>query len=221
MASASLLVLATAVGTAALRLPAAQTFTAHIAAKDAMSALGLANEARSAPSSRRDALLLFSAFTVAAAAPLSASADVSACPKNANNCWSTASTDKTAMSPWKWPASTSKGDAVATLKKVLSNYPQAGQSGVDLGGWTVVVDELADKGYMRIEFRSGLGNFAKFLNGGKPFVDDLEISVGDGSVAVRSSSRVGDSDLGVNAKRLNYISAALRAEGWDAAPLKA
>eukprot|EP00965_Chrysotila_dentata_P010407 338787-Pleurochrysis_carterae.AAC.2 len=32
------------------------------------------------------------------------------------------------------------------------------------------VDELADKGYMRIEFRSGLGNFAKFLNGGKPFV---------------------------------------------------
>jgi len=44
-----------------------------------------------------------------------------------------------------------------------------------------------------------------------------KVAVGDGSVGVKSASRVGDSDLGVNAKRLNFIAAALRAKGWDAA----
>jgi uncharacterized protein (DUF1499 family) len=48
------------------------------------------------------------------------------------------------------------------------------------------------------------------------FVDDLEIAVGAESVAVRSASRIGDSDFGVNAKRINYLAAALRANGWDA-----
>ena len=31
---------------------------------------------------------------------------------------------------------------------------------------------------------------------------------------MRSSSRVGSTDFGVNAKRLNYIAAALRQDGW-------
>ena len=31
---------------------------------------------------------------------------------------------------------------------------------------------------------------------------------------MRSSSRVGSTDFGVNAKRLNYIAAALRKDGW-------
>ena len=39
------------------------------------------------------------------------------------------------------------------------------------------------------------------------------------SLQVKSASRVGDSDLGVNAKRLNYIAAALRAKSWDAPPV--
>jgi len=52
------------------------------------------------------------------------------------------------------------------------------------------------------------------------FVDDLELSVEDGFVGVRSSSRVGDSDFGVNAKRLNFLSAALRGKGWDAPEIK-
>ena len=47
-------------------------------------------------------------------------------------------------------------------------------------------------------------------------VDDLEFAVADGRVEVRSSSRIGDSDLGVNAKRLNFLAAALRKDGWDA-----
>ena len=46
--------------------------------------------------------------------------------------------------------------------------------------------------------------------------DDLELSVEDGFACIRSSSRVGDSDLGVNKKRVNFIAAALRSSGWDA-----
>ena len=38
----------------------------------------------------------------------------------------------------------------------------------------------------------------------------------DGGVQVRSSSRLGYLDLGVNAKRLNWISASLRDKGWTA-----
>ena len=78
------------------------------------------------------------------------------------------------------------------------------------------VATLVSDGYARLEFKSGIGNFAKFLNGGKPFVDDLELQLSDGGLAVKSASRVGDSDLGVNAKRLNYIAAKLREKGWTA-----
>ena len=40
-------------------------------------------------------------------------------------------------------------------------------------------------------------------------------------VAARSSSRVGDSDFGVNAKRVNYIAKGLREKGWTAAGVAA
>ena len=171
--------------------------------------------------SRRSALAAPATAAMLLLGAEAATADVKACNPGANNCWSTASTDKTKMSAWAWPAGTSKGEAVSQLKAVIDAYPQAGQDGVDLGGWSYAVDTLADKGYARLEFKSGLGNFAKFFNGGQPFVDDFEVSVGDSSVAVRSASRVGDSDLGVNAKRCNYIAAALQAKGWDAPAIKA
>jgi uncharacterized protein (DUF1499 family) len=48
----------------------------------------------------------------------------------------------------------------------------------------------------------------------------FEKKVLDGYAAVRSSSRVGDSDFSVNAKRLNYIAEKLRAKGWDAPGVK-
>ena len=60
---------------------------------------------------------------------------------------------------------------------------------------------------------------ARFFNNNQPFVDDLERALSDGRVDGRSSSRIGDSVLGVNAKRLNYIAAALRKEGWNAPPV--
>ena len=42
---------------------------------------------------------------------------------------------------------------------------------------------------------------------------------GDGKVAVRSGSRVGTTDFGVNAKRLNYIGSMLRKDGWAIAEI--
>jgi len=46
------------------------------------------------------------------------------------------------------------------------------------------------------------------------FVDDLEIGIGDGNeVLVRSSSRVGRSDLGVNRARVEELRARLKAAG--------
>lgn len=163
----------------------------------------------------RRAAILSSVLSLGSLAAPRADA-VTACNPGANNCWSTTSTDKTKMAPWTWPEAMSREKAISELKATLESYPQQGQDGVDLGGWSVADDQLADKGYMRLEYKSGIGNFAKFFNGGKPFVDDLEVSVEPKLVAIRSSSRVGDSDFGVNAKRLNYLSAALREKGWDA-----
>ncbi len=82
----------------------------------------------------------------------------------------------------------SRADAVASLQAALKAYPQEGQAGVDLGGWAFADDQLATAGYARLEYRSGLGNFAKFFNGGKPFVDDLEARAGARS-ARRGSPR--------------------------------
>ena len=128
------------------------------------------------------------------------------CPKGSKNCIRT---------EWIPPAGSSKGDAVAALKKALNSYPQEGQSDVDKGGWVIVEDFSGGTG--RVEFKSGIGNFAKFFNGGKPFVDDLKFDVADnGVVAVKSASRVGESDFGVNQKRLDFLVAKLRDAGWTA-----
>ena len=132
------------------------------------------------------------------------------CDPKANNCVRTT---------WTPPVGTSKEQSVKVLRAVIEAYPQEGQSDVDGGGWTIAADDLdGSSGTARVEYRSsGKGNFAKFFNGGKPFVDDLKLEVGpSGTVEVKSQSRVGDSDFGVNAKRVNYLAAALSAKGWNA-----
>ena len=68
------------------------------------------------------------------------------CPNGANNCFSAASTDKNQLAKWKFPAGENAAQAAASLTEVLGAYPQAGQNGVDLGGWTVAEDALADRG---------------------------------------------------------------------------
>lgn len=169
------------------------------------------------PSMQLDRRQMLSGAAAAAAFHLAPASALAPCPGGANNCFSTASTEKkTQIAKWRWPSSGSRGDALVALKSTLESYPQEGQAGVDLGGWKLASDDLADKGYVRYEFRSGIGKFAKFFNGGQPFVDDLEVSVEADSVCIRSSSRVGDSDFGVNAKRVNYIAERLRAQGWEA-----
>ena len=76
---------------------------------------------------------------------------------------------------------------------------------VDRGGFSIVTN-TAD--YLYVQFES--------MKHG--FIDDVEFAVTQSGkeVQVRSSSRIGNLDLGVNAKRLNWISADLRAKGWTA-----
>ena len=49
------------------------------------------------------------------------------------------------------------------------------------------------------------------------YIDDLEIALSaDGTAQVRSSSRVGFLDYGVNGKRLNVLAEEFRKGGWTA-----
>ncbi len=68
---------------------------------------------------------------------------------------------------------------------------------------TTVVEETAD--YLHAECASALFGF----------VDDLELHLreSDGVVAIRSASRLGYSDLGVNRRRTEQLREALRARG--------
>lgn len=132
-----------------------------------------------------------------------------ACPKDSQNCVRTV---------WTPPSGTSKDSAVSTLLTVLKEYPQEGQNKVDGGGWSIAEEDLtATPGTARIEYKSaGTGFFAKAFNGGKPFVDDLKLEVDSaGVVQVKSQSRIGESDLGVNQKRVDYLAAALKGKGWS------
>ena len=99
--------------------------------------------------------------------------------------------------------------------ELLKSYPLEGQSDIDKGGWTIV-KEGSDDGSILLEYKSGIGNFAKFFNGGKPFVDDFTVQVTGNTIDIRSASRIGDSDLGVNQKRLQYLVTKAREMGWDA-----
>ena len=123
----------------------------------------------------------------------------------APNCFSTAAEGDEAHSlpVWRPP---SPDTALAELLDALKSY-SPGQSGIDGGGFNVV---RSTPTYVYVEFES--------LRYG--FVDDVEFALGGpagtGTVQVRSASRLGFLDLGVNAKRLNYLAAKLRAKGWAA-----
>mmetsp|Transcript_27342 Transcript_27342/g.66372 ORF Transcript_27342/g.66372 Transcript_27342/m.66372 type:complete len:185 (-) Transcript_27342:96-650(-) len=154
---------------------------------------------------RREMLSSIVAAGIASAVVVEPANAIDACKKGSKNCIRTT---------WTPPSGSSKAASIASLKKVLEAYPQEGQDKVDLGGWALVEDNFSS-GSARLEYTSGVGNFAKYFNGGKPFVDDLRLEIDDsGVVEVRSSSRIGDSDLGVNQKRLAYLGSGLQAAGW-------
>ena len=101
-----------------------------------------------------------------------------------------------------------KEKAFAQLVEVLNAY-KPGQGGIDGGGFKIIKSDLKN-GYIYTQFES-------YKNG---FIDDVEVAwidgLGERAVQVRSSSRLGYLDYGVNAKRLNYIANDLRSKGWDA-----
>jgi uncharacterized protein (DUF1499 family) len=112
-----------------------------------------------------------------------------------------------------WTSNTaSVENTFAQLKAVVEAYPP-GQNGVDGGGFAIQSYD-PKRGYLYVQFEA-------LKNG---YIDDVEFAVIDApprpedqmlTVHVRSSSRIGYLDYGVNAKRLNYLAAALRAKGWD------
>jgi uncharacterized protein (DUF1499 family) len=111
---------------------------------------------------------------------------------------------------WVWPAEfgNDKEKAFAQLADVISEY-KPGQSNVDGGGFKIFTND-SKKGYIYTQFES--------LKHG--YIDDFELAYIDGmgerAVQLRSSSRIGYLDFGVNAQRLNFIAKDLRMKGWDA-----
>ena len=113
--------------------------------------------------------------------------------------------------PWTWPSSLENQQAAfEELRDVLVAY-KPGQNGVDGGGFEIKTFD-PDNGYIYVQYES-------LKNG---YIDDVELAVISGreddprTVHVRSSSRIGYLDFGVNAKRLNYIANSLRSKGWKA-----
>ncbi|KAG7350721.1 DUF1499 domain containing protein [Nitzschia inconspicua] len=105
---------------------------------------------------------------------------------------------------WKWPSSMNEQQAFDDVLTTLKSYPP-GQSNIDGGGFQIVtIDPKA--GYIYVQYES-------LKNG---YIDDAEFAFLKGSLQVRSSSRLGYLDFGVNAKRLNFIAKALREKGWNA-----
>mmetsp|Transcript_18437 Transcript_18437/g.42341 ORF Transcript_18437/g.42341 Transcript_18437/m.42341 type:complete len:260 (-) Transcript_18437:86-865(-) len=109
---------------------------------------------------------------------------------------------------WKWPDEYGEDSerAFAELVSTINAYTP-GQANVDGGGFKIITNE---KGYIYTQFES-------LKNG---YIDDVEFALIEGfgkrEVQLRSSSRIGYLDFGVNAKRLNYIAKDLRAKGWNA-----
>jgi uncharacterized protein (DUF1499 family) len=135
------------------------------------------------------------------------------CGKGQNCFSSTPSTveiedDTHYLPPWSPPAQqgaspTAIAEAgIAQIKSVIERYPP-GQAGIDGGGFQIVQSE---PGYLYVQFES-------LKNG---YIDDVEFGTDGAQVVIRSASRKGFIDQGVNCKRLNWISAELRALGWDA-----
>lgn len=111
---------------------------------------------------------------------------------------------------WIWPKDLDKAQAFVQLEDTIKAY-EPGQGGVDGGGFQIVHSDTK-KGYIYTQFEA-------LKNG---YIDDFEVAFiqgatgGEHAVQVRSSSRVGYLDFGVNAKRINYIAKQLRGQGWDA-----
>ena len=109
------------------------------------------------------------------------------------------------IAPWVPPAGETK--PLEVVAATMASY-EPGQGGVDGGGFLLI--KQTDS-YLYYQFEA--------LK--KGFIDDVEFAVHPTTkgVMVRSASRVGVTDFGVNAVRLNYIASKLRAKGWTIAEI--
>ena len=118
---------------------------------------------------------------------------------------------------WVWPEQLGddRAKAFAELYQVLQDYPP-GQSGVDGGGFAIPkYDPEQGNIYVIYEaLKNGYYDDVEFAYIGRRD-DDGDTST-QREIQVRSSSRIGYLDYGVNAKRLNWIALALRTRGWTA-----
>lgn len=102
------------------------------------------------------------------------------CPNSPNCVCSYDSDPEHSIEPLK--LTTSPEQAIASLKQIIEAMPQ-----------TKIV--VASNDYLYAQFTSKLMGF----------VDDVEFYVNGGAIHVRSASRLGKSDLGVNRKRIESI----------------
>lgn len=125
----------------------------------------------------------------------------------APNCFSTTGDDSHLLQPWNPKGGISKTQAMDQLVNAIKAYPP-GQARIDRGGFKIVTSK---PDYLYVQFES--------MKHG--FIDDVEFAFSGGSssetieIQVRSASRMGFLDLGVNGKRLNWISTHLvETYGW-------
>jgi uncharacterized protein (DUF1499 family) len=97
--------------------------------------------------------------------------------------------------------------SIETIASVMKTY-EPGQGGIDGGGFKLINEKDY---YLYYQFEA--------LK--KGYIDDVEFALIDpknsfGGIQVRSASRVGVTDFGVNAIRLNYIANQLKSKyGWS------
>lgn len=128
---------------------------------------------------------------------------------NSPNCWNS-STPK-ANIPARWlPAWEGNGRSIEDVKRVIDTY-EVGQNDIDGGGFKIMEynnnKKEPDDQYLYVQFQSYKAGY----------IDDFECWFNPESKKfdVRSASKVGYSDLGVNAQRLEYIANRLENEyGW-------
>lgn len=109
---------------------------------------------------------------------------------------------------WTYPKQLTTSQAFQQLKDEIERYVP-GQGNIDGGGFKIIAADT-EKGYIYVQFES-------LKNG---YIDDVEFayipSLGENDVQLRSSSRIGYLDFGVNSKRLNYMAEKMRSLGWKA-----
>merc|ERR1712048_412959 len=91
----------------------------------------------------------------------------------------------------------------------IAAYPR-GQRGIDARGSKLISESNDGKvAYAYVQFTAARG-----------YIDDMEFALSGDTCNVRTSSRVGVLDFGVNAKRYEWFADALKSKGWQTTPLR-